>query len=163
MFCSGRKWVAEATICTKLMKREKRRMGKRRAKKAKREKKKRRERRRNEKRGNQMKRMYERKKYETDLEDQDIMGAFLDKPKMEKHNAQGQGNGLRYGLSSMQGKSRQHECDFDLFSKCTQSITRSSEEGGRVGQVPGMQSRRNHKEAGGRRPRLSPCDAHISE
>ncbi|KAI5946362.1 Protein phosphatase 1A [Manis javanica] len=38
-----------------------------------------------------------------DLEDQDIMGAFLDKPKMEKHNAQGQGNGLRYGLSSMQG------------------------------------------------------------
>uniref|UniRef100_A0A8C5VVC0 protein-serine/threonine phosphatase n=1 Tax=Microcebus murinus TaxID=30608 RepID=A0A8C5VVC0_MICMU len=31
------------------------------------------------------------------------MGAFLDKPKMEKHNAQGQGNGLRYGLSSMQG------------------------------------------------------------
>ncbi|PNJ70621.1 PPM1A isoform 2 [Pongo abelii] len=67
MFCSGRKWVAEATICTKLMKREKRRMGKRRAKKAKREKKKRRERRRNEKRGNQMKRMYERKKYETVL------------------------------------------------------------------------------------------------
>ncbi|EDL36525.1 protein phosphatase 1A, magnesium dependent, alpha isoform, isoform CRA_c, partial [Mus musculus] len=38
-----------------------------------------------------------------DLEDQVIMGAFLDKPKMEKHNAQGQGNGLRYGLSSMQG------------------------------------------------------------
>ncbi|OBS57493.1 hypothetical protein A6R68_11384, partial [Neotoma lepida] len=37
-----------------------------------------------------------------DLEDQVIMGAFLDKPKMEKHNAQGQGNGLRYGLSSMQ-------------------------------------------------------------
>ncbi|CAJ0940428.1 unnamed protein product [Ranitomeya imitator] len=31
------------------------------------------------------------------------MGAFLDKPKMEKHNAQGHGNGLRYGLSSMQG------------------------------------------------------------
>lgn len=40
------------------------------------------------------------------------------------------------------GKSRQHECDIDLFSKCTQSITRSSEEGGRVGQVPGKQSRR---------------------
>ena len=39
----------------------------------------------------------------TDLEDQVIMGAFLDKPKMEKHNAQGQGDGLRYGLSSMQG------------------------------------------------------------
>ncbi|PNI83675.1 PPM1A isoform 2 [Pan troglodytes] len=68
MFCSGRKWVAEATICTKLMKREKRRMGKRRAKKAKREEKKKGgERRRNEKRGNQMKRMCERKKYETVL------------------------------------------------------------------------------------------------
>ncbi|KAL0983844.1 hypothetical protein UPYG_G00133490 [Umbra pygmaea] len=31
------------------------------------------------------------------------MGAFLDKPKTEKHNAHGEGNGLRYGLSSMQG------------------------------------------------------------
>ncbi|XP_063040340.1 protein phosphatase 1A isoform X2 [Engraulis encrasicolus] len=31
------------------------------------------------------------------------MGAFLDKPKMEKQNARGDGNGLRYGLSSMQG------------------------------------------------------------
>ncbi|XP_021467852.1 protein phosphatase, Mg2+/Mn2+ dependent, 1Ab isoform X1 [Oncorhynchus mykiss] len=31
------------------------------------------------------------------------MGAFLDKPKMEKFNAHGEGNGLRYGLSSMQG------------------------------------------------------------
>ncbi|XP_043930404.1 protein phosphatase 1A isoform X2 [Protopterus annectens] len=31
------------------------------------------------------------------------MGAFLDKPKMEKHNAHGSGNGLSYGLSSMQG------------------------------------------------------------
>ncbi|KAL4641817.1 protein phosphatase 1A-like [Arapaima gigas] len=31
------------------------------------------------------------------------MGAFLDKPKMEKHNAHGEGNSLRYGLSSMQG------------------------------------------------------------
>uniref|UniRef100_A0A3Q2XCD0 Protein phosphatase 1B n=1 Tax=Hippocampus comes TaxID=109280 RepID=A0A3Q2XCD0_HIPCM len=31
------------------------------------------------------------------------MGAFLDKPKMEKHNAHGEGNGIRYGLSSMQG------------------------------------------------------------
>lgn len=40
------------------------------------------------------------------------------------------------------GKSRQHECDIDLFSKCTQSIARSSDEGGRVGQVPGKQSRR---------------------
>lgn len=40
------------------------------------------------------------------------------------------------------GKSRQHECDIDLFSKCTQSITRGSEEGSRVGQVPGKQSRR---------------------
>uniref|UniRef100_A0A3B3BZY1 Protein phosphatase 1B n=1 Tax=Oryzias melastigma TaxID=30732 RepID=A0A3B3BZY1_ORYME len=31
------------------------------------------------------------------------MGAFLDKPKTEKHNSHGEGNGLRYGLSSMQG------------------------------------------------------------
>ncbi|XP_075392100.1 protein phosphatase 1B isoform X4 [Tenrec ecaudatus] len=31
------------------------------------------------------------------------MGAFLDKPKTEKHNARGAGNGLRFGLSSMQG------------------------------------------------------------
>lgn len=31
------------------------------------------------------------------------MGAFLDKPKTEKHNENGEGNGLRYGLSSMQG------------------------------------------------------------
>ncbi|XP_069881600.1 protein phosphatase 1B isoform X3 [Dipodomys merriami] len=31
------------------------------------------------------------------------MGAFLDKPKTDKHNAHGAGNGLRYGLSSMQG------------------------------------------------------------
>ncbi|XP_066480657.1 protein phosphatase 1B isoform X1 [Tiliqua scincoides] len=31
------------------------------------------------------------------------MGAFLDKPKTEKHNAHGAGNSLRYGLSSMQG------------------------------------------------------------
>ena len=32
-----------------------------------------------------------------------IMGAFLDKPKTEKFNDQGNGNGLRYGLASMQG------------------------------------------------------------
>jgi protein phosphatase 1B len=31
------------------------------------------------------------------------MGAFLDKPKTDKHNENGEGNGLRYGLSSMQG------------------------------------------------------------
>jgi len=31
------------------------------------------------------------------------MGAFLDKPKTEKHNEGGTGNGLRYGLCSMQG------------------------------------------------------------
>lgn len=31
------------------------------------------------------------------------MGAFLDKPKTEKHSAHGEGNSLRYGLSSMQG------------------------------------------------------------
>ncbi|KAG8190492.1 hypothetical protein JTE90_006666 [Oedothorax gibbosus] len=32
-----------------------------------------------------------------------IMGAFLDKPKTEKHSECGNGNGLSYGLSSMQG------------------------------------------------------------
>lgn len=31
------------------------------------------------------------------------MGAFLDKPKTDKHNEHGIGNGLQYGLSSMQG------------------------------------------------------------
>lgn len=31
------------------------------------------------------------------------MGAFLDKPKMEKYNSHGEGNNMRYGLSSMQG------------------------------------------------------------
>ncbi|KAJ8264761.1 hypothetical protein GJAV_G00154580 [Gymnothorax javanicus] len=31
------------------------------------------------------------------------MGAFLDKPKTDKHTAHGDGNGLRFGLSSMQG------------------------------------------------------------
>lgn len=31
------------------------------------------------------------------------MGAFLDKPKTEKRNEAGEGNGLTYGLSSMQG------------------------------------------------------------
>lgn len=33
----------------------------------------------------------------------DIMGAFLDKPKTEKFTERGAGNGLRFGLSSMQG------------------------------------------------------------
>lgn len=31
------------------------------------------------------------------------MGAFLDKPKTEKHTEKGSGNGLKYALSSMQG------------------------------------------------------------
>lgn len=31
------------------------------------------------------------------------MGAFLDKPNTEKKSADGQGNGLKYGLSAMQG------------------------------------------------------------
>ena len=31
------------------------------------------------------------------------MGAFLDKPKTDKHNEAGSGNGLRFALSSMQG------------------------------------------------------------
>ncbi|KAL7889182.1 hypothetical protein AOLI_G00014400 [Acnodon oligacanthus] len=37
------------------------------------------------------------------ISDSARMGAFLDKPKMEKHNAHGEGNGLHFGLSSMQG------------------------------------------------------------
>lgn len=40
------------------------------------------------------------------------------------------------------GKSRQHECDTDLFSECTKGITRGGEKRGWVGQVPGKQSRR---------------------
>lgn len=31
------------------------------------------------------------------------MGAFLDKPNTEKKCADGQGNGLKYGLAAMQG------------------------------------------------------------
>ena len=31
------------------------------------------------------------------------MGAFLEKPNTSKHNENGEGNGLRYGVSSMQG------------------------------------------------------------
>lgn len=31
------------------------------------------------------------------------MGALLDKPKTDKYNEQGEWNGLRYGLASMQG------------------------------------------------------------
>lgn len=31
------------------------------------------------------------------------MGAFLEKPNTNKHNENGEGNGLRYGVSSMQG------------------------------------------------------------
>lgn len=31
------------------------------------------------------------------------MGAFLDKPNTEKYNEHGSGNGLRYGVASMQG------------------------------------------------------------
>jgi len=31
------------------------------------------------------------------------MGAFLDKPKTEKLNEKGKGNGLSFGVSSMQG------------------------------------------------------------
>lgn len=32
------------------------------------------------------------------------MGAFLEKPNTNKHNENGEGNGLRFGVSSMQGK-----------------------------------------------------------
>jgi hypothetical protein len=32
------------------------------------------------------------------------MGAFLEKPNTIKHNENGEGNGLRFGVSSMQGK-----------------------------------------------------------
>ena len=31
------------------------------------------------------------------------MGAFLEKPKTEKHTKSASGNGLRYGVASMQG------------------------------------------------------------
>lgn len=31
------------------------------------------------------------------------MGAFLDRPKTDKETAEGEGNGLKYGVSSMQG------------------------------------------------------------
>lgn len=31
------------------------------------------------------------------------MGAFLEKPMTAKHNEHGEGNGLRYGVGSMQG------------------------------------------------------------
>lgn len=47
-----------------------------------------------------------------------------------------------FAFSSPLGKSRQHERDIDLFSKCTKGIARGSEERDRVGQVPGKQSRR---------------------
>uniref|UniRef100_A0ABI7ZDG1 protein-serine/threonine phosphatase n=30 Tax=Laurasiatheria TaxID=314145 RepID=A0ABI7ZDG1_FELCA len=133
LYCFRRKCVAEAVIWAKIRKSEKKRMGKRRAKEIKKEQKKGRRVMRKERRGRHMKRIYVRKKrgtgsrpkrernrnflkkshvekignafhsFKNNLEYQDIMGAFLDKPKMEKHNAQGQGNGLRYGLSSMQG------------------------------------------------------------
>jgi len=32
------------------------------------------------------------------------MGAFLEKPNTDKHNENGEGNGLRFGVSSMQGE-----------------------------------------------------------
>jgi hypothetical protein len=32
------------------------------------------------------------------------MGAFLEKPNTDKHNETGEGNGLRFGVSSMQGE-----------------------------------------------------------
>uniref|UniRef100_A0A1I7U737 PPM-type phosphatase domain-containing protein n=1 Tax=Caenorhabditis tropicalis TaxID=1561998 RepID=A0A1I7U737_9PELO len=35
--------------------------------------------------------------------DAKTMGAFLDKPKTDKTNVHGEGNGIRYGMSSMQG------------------------------------------------------------
>lgn len=35
------------------------------------------------------------------------MGAFLEKPNTEKHNENGEGNGLRFGVSSMQGEYRE--------------------------------------------------------
>lgn len=47
-----------------------------------------------------------------------------------------------FSTSPTPGKPRQHECDIDLFPKCTKGITRGSEERSRAGQVPGKQSRR---------------------
>uniref|UniRef100_A0A8C6I0W4 Protein phosphatase 1A n=1 Tax=Mus spicilegus TaxID=10103 RepID=A0A8C6I0W4_MUSSI len=103
MFKFRRKWVTETAFWIKLFKSRKRKMRARKEKEIKGvQKKGRRESRRKQTRG-YMKWLWEKQKPKPDLEDQVIMGAFLDKPKMEKHNAQGQGNGLRYGLSSMQG------------------------------------------------------------
>ncbi len=46
------------------------------------------------------------------------MGAFLDKPKTEKLTASGEGNGLRYGVSAMQGWRMEmedaHVCELSL-------------------------------------------------
>ena len=46
------------------------------------------------------------------------MGAFLDKPKTEKRTAFGEGNGIRYGVSAMQGWRMEmedaHVCDMKL-------------------------------------------------
>lgn len=39
------------------------------------------------------------------------MGAFLEKPKTEKHNETGEGNGLRFGVSSMQGLCKNYKND----------------------------------------------------
>lgn len=49
------------------------------------------------------------------------MGAFLDKPKTEKETAKGEGNGIKYGVSAMQGwrmnMEDKHICTTDLFMK----------------------------------------------
>jgi hypothetical protein len=40
------------------------------------------------------------------------MGAFLDKPNTQKTTVAGEGNGLRYGVSSMQGEMTQQPFDY---------------------------------------------------
>ena len=60
--------------------------------------------------------------FSDELDFDSIMGAFLDKPKTEKHNECGGANGIRYGVSSMQVSAL-----FQLAS-CEQFLVRSSVE-----------------------------------
>ncbi|KAE8280876.1 Protein phosphatase 1B [Larimichthys crocea] len=74
------------------------------------------------------------------------MGAFLDKPKTEKHNLHGEGNNLRYGLSSMQGWRVEMEdahtavWGFLLLHLLEHIISASFEAGGTQGSQAGSDS-----------------------
>lgn len=48
------------------------------------------------------------------------MGAFLEKPKTEKHTEVGEGNGLRFGVSSMQGECANIDLRFAMNHESTQ-------------------------------------------